>query len=211
MQVFFAFLYTMSILFFLYVFGYLLRSKRKKKEKKRLRKLSKWRESNMANNQSSEDESGCYNRVSHNASISLENEVSMSPSKTSFNRFISSINGYRRRFSRSNSATDVREESSRSVSQNPLPQHNKNLEWTANSAPNNFNTVDESPSETSHQSRSFTLKSDDNVTGTGDVSNGRKTKKMKVSDNEHSHGSFFLRVGAVGQYTTSLIILATHH
>ncbi len=197
----------MSILFFLYVFGYLLRSKRKKKEKRRLRKLSKWRESNMANNQSSEDESGSYNRVSHNASISLENEVSMSPSKTSFNRFINSINGYRRRFSRSDSATDMREESSRSVSQNPLPQHNKNLEWTANSAAN-FNTVDESPSEASHQSHTFTLKSDDNVTGTGDVSNGRKTKKMKVSDNEHSHGSFFLRVGAVGQY---LISLATKH
>ena len=28
----------------------------------------------------------------------------------------------------------------------------------------------------------------------------RKSKKMKVSESEHSHGSFFLRAGAVGRY-----------
>ncbi|KAK4005860.1 hypothetical protein OUZ56_010983 [Daphnia magna] len=44
-----TFLYTISIVLFLYVFGYLLRSKRRREEKKRLRKLSRWRESNMAN------------------------------------------------------------------------------------------------------------------------------------------------------------------
>ena len=34
----------------------------------------------------------------------------------------------------------------------------------------------------------------------------RKTKKMKVSENEHSHGSFFLRAGAVGRMNLNLIL-----
>ena len=31
-----------------------------------------------------------------------------------------------------------------------------------------------------------------------------KPRKTKISDNEHSHGSFFLRVGAIGAFIDSL-------
>lgn len=34
---------------------------------------------------------------------------------------------------------------------------------------------------------------------TGPPSTPPKPKKHKISDNEHSHGSFFLRIGAIGQ------------
>ena len=185
----------MSILFFLYVFGYLLRTKRKRKEK-RLRKLSKWRESNMTNNHpTSEEESGSHDRISHkNASVSVENEtVNMSPTREKSNPFVTNAAGHRRRFSRSDF---IQEESSKYANQKPHPQHSKINQWPSNSSVNYIHSVDESPSDAS-KSRTFSASRSD-VTRAGP--NGPKIAKMKVSDNEHSHGSFFLRVGAVGQW-----------
>lgn len=207
----------MSILFFLYVFGYLLRSKRRREEKRRLRKLNKWRAANMAANSnrpspSSEQENGsvvndgnssCRSRSA--SVVCLENEtVGSAPSP--LNRFVNSIKSQRRRFSRTDlslssgsSVGDLNSDSKSVVSQNPshhsqLQQH-RSLQWTPSSV--GFSLGDDSlPSE----AVSYAMNSD-NVIG----SNARaipspriKTKKMKVSDNEHSHGSFFLRAGAVG-------------
>ena len=74
MQVYFAYLYLGSIVFFVYVFGYLLKSKKKKEEKKRLRRLSRSRRiSSMTSYESSEDYSD-ETQVSRNASVSMENE-----------------------------------------------------------------------------------------------------------------------------------------
>jgi hypothetical protein len=43
----------------------------------------------------------------------------------------------------------------------------------------------------------MTSNNSDIVTSQSAAVNGRKAKKTKVSDNEHSHGSLFLRAGAV--------------
>jgi hypothetical protein len=200
-----------SILFFLYVFGYLLRTKRRKEEKKRLRKLNKLRRTQMSAGSSSVDHekdignSSSY-RTNRSASIAMETEAMASTS--TLNRFITGIRSQRRRFSRAaaapidginNLALEIDNESSKS----PPPHHNlpgssKNLQWTPSSV--GFNLVDESPSEIV----SYAMNSDNVVIPnceTGRVTNhssgSNKIKKLKVSDNEHSHGSFFLRAGAV--------------
>ncbi|KAI9561301.1 hypothetical protein GHT06_012257 [Daphnia sinensis] len=216
---FFTYLYTVSILFFLYVFGYLLRSKRRKEEKRRLRKLSKLRRAQMATNASSaeheKDRQGSY-RSNRSASIAMETEAIASTS--TLNRFITGIRSQRRRFSRtgdgvSNLALEIGNETSNSLGNHDsfkspnLPGPSKNLQWTPSSV--GFNLVDESPSEIV----SYAMNSDNVVianseTGrnsihhhhSGSSMNGTssgKIKKLKVSDNEHSHGSFFLRAGAV--------------
>ncbi len=173
-------MYLGSIVFFIYVFGYLLQSKRKREEKKRLRKLSKSRKlSHMTSYQSSEDESdGNKNQVSPNAVVSIENEYVDS----SVGRFIvSKTEGQRRRLSRTNS--EIKGESANFASQNLTPlQEKQSLQCKT------------TPSEIV----SYSL-TDDRNDNTSATNSSRKSKKMKVSDNEHSHGSFFLRVGAVGQ------------
>ena len=60
--------------------------------------------------------------------------------------------------------------------------------------------MDESPSD----AVSYAMNSD-NVIANSTISGRSKIKKMKVSDNEHSHGSFFLRAGAVGPYLSDVI------
>ena len=206
-------MYAVSILFFLYVFGYLLRTKRRKEEKKRLRKLNKLRRTQMSAGSSSVDHekdigNSSY-RTNRSASIAMETEAMASTS--TLNRFITGIRSQRRRFSRAaagpmdginNLALEI--DSNESSKSPPPPHHHhlpgssKNLQWTPSSV--GFNLVDESPSEIV----SYAMNSDNVVIPnceTGHVTNhsgsGNKIKKLKVSDNEHSHGSFFLRAGAV--------------
>lgn len=203
-------MYTVSIIFFLYVFGYLLRSKKRIQEKKRLRKLSRMQRgtsvmslsASTVNNDDQTDMSSGTFKFRHPSSLSLENEM-MAPSSghpSSLNRFMDSIRGsqgpqghQRRRFSRTDSNT-----STTVISQNP--QHpNKQFQWTPSSV--SFSLVDESP--TSSESAIAYAMNADSIIGdqqTGNHGNQHnKIKKMKVSDNEHSHGSFFLRAGAVGK------------
>ncbi|XP_057371829.1 uncharacterized protein LOC130692779 [Daphnia carinata] len=196
-ETFFAFLYTVSIVFFLYVFGYLLRSKRRREEKKRLRKLSRWRESNMANpTTTTEDETSDYDAVRNpDSSISVENEIVSAPTplRRFFNQFSAERSGERRRFSRTD-PVDM-DDSSKGVSQNPHPSSRKSSA-TKQWMPQNFGlSVGDSPNEI--VSYSTMNSNSDIVTNTSGAANGRKARKTKVSDNEHSHGSLFLRAGAV--------------
>ncbi len=134
----------------------------------------------MTNNQFSEDSDDNKSRASDNASVSVENEVYAE--KSSVGRFtISNTDGQRRRFSRTNS--EVKGELSKSSQE-------KGLQWTTSSVKFNLAEETSTPSEIV----SYSLM-DEGKGATKRV----KTKKMKVSDNDHSHGSFFLRVGAVGQ------------
>lgn len=173
----------------------------------------------MATNSSSaeheKDLQGSY-RSSRSASIAMETEAIASTS--TLNRFITGIRSQRRRFSRTgdgvnNLALEIGNENSNSLSNHEsfkspnLPGPSKNLQWTPSTV--GFNLVDESPSEIV----SYAMNSDNVViasseTGrsgihhhhSGSSMNGTsssKIKKLKVSDNEHSHGSFFLRAGAV--------------
>lgn len=179
-------MYSISILFFLYVFGYLLQSKRKREEKKRLRKLSKSRRLSSLSNQYSEV--GQHNSVSPNASISVENEASTT--ELSVGRFIvSNTDGQRRRFSRTDSEVKA-DDISKSMQA-------KGLEWTPSAV--TFNLTNNTPSEIV----SYSLMDDEGNEAAKQV----KTKKLKVSDNDHSHGSFFLRVGAVGRFDIVLFNL----
>ena len=188
MQVYFAYLYLGSIVFFVYVFGYLLKSKKKKEEKKRLRRLSRSRRiSSMTSYESSEDYSD-ETQVSRNASVSMENEYAASP----VGRFIvTNTEGQRRRFSRTDS--QIKEGSSKSYSQNQNSLQEKE-QWASSSV--KFNVADKTPCE-KQDVVSYSLMNQRNDANS--ATSGRKSKKMKVSDNEHSHGSFFLRVGAVGR------------
>ena len=185
-QVYFAYLYFFSILFFLYVFGYLLRSKRKREEKKRLRKLSKARRiSNMTSYHSSEDSDG-YKRQSTNemnASISMENEYA------DVSHFATSNADSRlRKISKADLADGIKEGPISEKHVHPTPK--KSLQW----APSvKLNSVDELPIPTHMDGGNISI-----------TSSRKSCKKMKVSDNEHSHGSFFLRVGAVGRLTIKL-------
>jgi Otopetrin len=207
-----------SILFFLYVFGYLLRSKRRREQKKRLRKLNKLRRTQVSGGSSGHSQSshhdhekdvglnGSY-RSSRSASVAVETEAMASTS--TLNRFITGIRSQRRRFSRAgpdgvnNLALEIATDGSESASKaghRPPGSSSKNLQWTPSSV--GFNLVDESPSEIV----SYAMNSDNVVIPSGEIT-GRghggggggnsKIKKLKVSDNEHSHGSFFLRAGAV--------------
>ena len=188
MQVYFAYLYLGSIVFFVYVFGYLLKSKKKKEEKKRLRRLSRSRRiSSMTSYESSEDYSD-ETQVSRNASVSMENEYATSP----VGRFIvTNTEGQRRRFSRTDS--QIKEGSSKSYSQNQNSLQEKE-QWASSSV--KFNVADKTPCE-KQDVVSYSLMNQRNDANS--ATSGRKSKKTKVSDNEHSHGSFFLRVGAVGR------------
>lgn len=152
--------------------------------------MSRWRESNMSTtSRSTEMETASYR--SRNASISMENEVVTAPS--ALNRFIDSIRGQRRRFSRTDSASEIDDASLAKVSQNPHP--NKAFQWMPSAV--SFSLVDESPSS---DAISYAMNSSNVISNPGSNGAHRKGKKLKVSDNEHSHGSFFLRVGAVGKY-----------
>lgn len=199
---FFAFLYAVSIVFFLYVFGYLLRSKRRREERKRLRKLSRWRESNMANptnTTTADDETSDYDSVQvdsrgaamSGSAMSVENEIVSAP-PSHLRRFFNNFSGERRRFSRSDPAET---EDKGGVSQNPLPASRKtsaSRQWTMSQ---NFGLGGESPAEMVSYS---TMTNSSDITTHNAATNGRgKAKKTKVSDNEHSHGSLFLRAGAV--------------
>ncbi len=157
-----------------------------------MRKLSKARRiSNMTNNQSSAEESDTYSQVNHNASISMENEYA----EASVGRFVvSNSDSQRRRFSRTDLAAEIKGEPFKSVSENPLPSKKKSLQWTPSVK---YNSIEDSPASDA-MSYSVSMTSDrNNVTASSRIN---KSKKMKVSDNEHSHGSFFLRAGAVGQF-----------
>ncbi len=185
LQVYFASLYVLSILFFLYVFGYLLRSKRRREEKKRLRKLSRSRRlSNMTNPHSSEEESDFDRRISHNASVSMENEIF--PAESPVDRFmVGNADVQRRKGSGTESASDTKGEFSKSEKSNKS-QEKSLKKWSSRSSVT-FNLGEDLPGDVV----SYSMMGDNKP---------RQIKKMKVSDNDHSHGSFFLRVGAVGQY-----------
>jgi hypothetical protein len=219
-------MYSVSILFFLYVFGYLLRSKRRREQKKRLRKLNKLRRTQMSSgggpgpsgHQDHETDigiSGSSYRSNRSASVAMESETMASTS--TLNRFITGIRSQRRRFSRAgpdgvnNLALEIGTDGGgieSPSSSKPAGHHHhpsssgsgssssKNLQWTPSSV--GFNLVDESPSEIV----SYAMNSDNVVIPSGEITGtrthgGGKIKKLKVSNNEHSHGSFFLRAGAV--------------
>lgn len=169
----------MSILFFLYVFGYLLRSKRRKELKRRQRKMSKWRAAAAAT----------LGTAKSDTAVAVEDEgvVTATP-----NRFLSSLkNSSRRRIS----ATQINNNNNES----PEPQH-KPLQWTPSSV--SLNVVDESTISYAMSSANVIAPSGGNGSSSNAIRRGNapgsKYRKMKVSDNEHSHGSFFLRAGAVG-------------
>ena len=183
LQGFFAYLYTVSILFFLYVFGYLLRSKRRREEKRRLRKLNK-PPIVTAPKQESVIKDGLRSRST--SVVCLENELGSN--RSPLNRFVSSIrNQERRRLSLALPGTDA-----------SPPPHHPPLQWSPSSV--SFSLMDESPSD----AVSYAMNSD-NVIASSTNSGRSKIKKMKVSDNDHSHGSFFLRAGAVGPYLSDVI------
>ncbi len=102
------------------------------------------------------------------------------------NRFISSFkNSFSRR------------RVSRDLSGTATPSDHKGLQWTPSSL--TLNVVDES-------AVSYAMSGANIIRGGRSVTMNRhptggviKNRKMKVSDNEHSHGSFFLRAGAVGE------------
>lgn len=137
-----------------------------------------------------EDETSDYDAVRNPASsMSVENEIVSAP--TPLRRFFNHFSGERRRFSR----TDPVEldDSSKGVSQNPHPSRKSSntKQWM----PQNFSLGGgDSPNEIVSYS---TMNSNSDVTNKSGVVNGRKARKTKVSDSEHSHGSLFLRAGAV--------------
>lgn len=169
----------------------------------------------MATNSSSADhekdiQDSSY-RSSRSASIAMETEA-MAANTTSLNRFITGIRSQRRRFSRTgdgvnNLALEIGNENSNlsnheSFKSPNLPGPSKHLQWTPSTV--GFNLVDESPSEIV----SYAMNSDNVVIANSETgrnsshhhgggSSSSKIKKLKVSNNEHSHGSFFLRAGAV--------------
>jgi hypothetical protein len=167
---------------------------------------------------SAEHEKDVQGSYRSSASIAMETEAIASTS--TLNRFITGIRSQRRRFSRTgdgvnNLALEIGNENGSNLGNHEsfkspnLPGPSKNLQWTPSTV--GFNLVDESPSEIV----SYAMNSDNVViasseTGrnsihhhhhnSGSSVNGTssgKIKKLKVSDNEHSHGSFFLRAGAV--------------
>lgn len=195
MQGVFTYLYGMSIVFFLYVFGYLLRSRRRKELKRRQRKISRWRTLPPSK---SEDGLSSSPNGSISVRVDADSEAPSTPTP-SINRLLnSSIHGQRRRsIASSTSSSDL-------SNYTPLPPSplvtggsqssngHRGLQWTPSSL--SFNLVEESSSE----AVSYAMNSANVV-----VSSSGRVKKMKVSDNEHSHGSFFLRAGAVGNFFNS--------
>jgi hypothetical protein len=154
--------------------------------------------SNPSNNgvTTTEDETSDYDsvQVDRNVSsaMSVENEISTIPSP--MRRFFNNFSGERRRFSRSDPS-----EMMESVSSNPHPASRKssaNKQWTM---PQNFNLGGGGTQSAGEMVSYCTMTSNnsDIVTSQSAAVNGRKAKKTKVSDNEHSHGSLFLRAGAV--------------
>ncbi len=117
----------------------------------------------------------------------MENEAFNT--ELSVGRFIvSNADGQRRRFSRTDS--EVKGDLSKSSQE-------KGLDGTSSAV--KFNLTDNTQSEIV----SYSLMDDEGNEATKQV----KTKKLKVSDNDHSHGSFFLRVGAVGRFDVVLFNL----
>lgn len=193
LQGFFTYLYGMSILFFLYVFGYLLRSKRRKELKRRQRKISRWRTLPPSKN-----EDGLSSSPSGSISVRMDGDgdpPTAPATPAPLNRILnSSIHGQRRRsIATSASLNDLSNYA-------PLPPSplvtggsqssngHRGLQWTPSAL--SLNLVE----ETSSDAVSYAMNSANVVVSSG----SGKVKKMKVSDNEHSHGSFFLRAGAVG-------------
>ena len=129
----------------------------------------------MTNNtQSSEDESDYYDRISHNASVSMENDIYAINSHVS--RFMAANReGHRKRGS--DAVMEKRREFSKCEKMHPSQEKWSSVTFNLNDGPQ-----------------------DDAVSYSMSGRRMRKFKKMKVSDNDHSHGSFFLRAGAVGQY-----------
>ncbi len=191
-QAFFTYLYLSSIAFFTYVFCYLLQSTKKREDQNHKGTFRKSRRlSNMASCPSSEESDGSKNNntVRYNTAMSTETEYADS----SVGRFIvSGTESQRRRFSRTDSEI-INAETSKSAGQNQnLLQEKEGIQWTSPSV--KFDLADKPTSET----LSYVLGKRNSTTST--ISSiRRKSRKMKVSDNEHSHGSFFLRAGAVGQ------------
>lgn len=192
---FFTYLYTMSILFFLYVFGYLLRSKRRKELKKRQKNLNKWRTANRA-----------AAAPARSASVSVGiGDNDDGETRSASRRFINSIRNYRRRFSGQvdESAVTTDEPSPPQPNHQQQPDNSQALlTWTPSSSSLSLNLGD--GDSISASAVSFAMNGanviDRSGTGRSDsVKSTGKSKKMKVTDNEHSHGSFFLRAGAVGE------------
>ena len=154
--------------------------------------------SNPSNNGvTTEDETSDYDsvQVDRNVSsaMSVENEISASTVPSPMRRFFNNFSGERRRFSRSDPS-----EMMEGVSSNPHPASRKssaNKQWTM---PQNFNLGGGgTPAGEMVSYSTMTSNNSDIVTTHSAAMNGRKAKKTKVSDNEHSHGSLFLRAGAV--------------
>lgn len=146
-------MYTVSIGFFLYVFGYLLRTQRRREQKKKLRHQKK----RAGNDKSQEPQP--RPPLAKSVSVAIENEMASEAFRHQW--------PFQRRASREAAM----------IAWSPL-NHSA-------SASTSSITVEESA-----------------VSYAMDGSNviAPKCKKMKVSGNEHSHGSFFLRAGAVGSF-----------
>ena len=143
LQGFFTYLYAVSILFFLYVFGYLLRHKRRKALKDKQRKISRWRRQRGI--------------AASSATIDIDTvKVGMDTTGTD----------------------DI--VAPNDVMWTPAAFDSQSLDDGRHKNNVSFNRGTRSHPLTVDPMR-------------------RKTKKMKVSENEHSHGSFFLRAGAVGR------------
>jgi hypothetical protein len=123
------------------------------------------------------------------SALSVENEIVTAPSH--LRRFFNNFSGERRRFSRS----DPAEAEDKGVSQNPLPASRKTSgtkQWSQNFG---LGGGESGPGEIVSY---CTMTNSSDITTHNAAVNGRgKAKKTKVSDNEHSHGSLFLRAGAV--------------
>ena len=182
-QGFFTYLYAMSIVFFLYVFGYLLRSKRRKELKRKQRKANKMRAaaaaaaaaaSAAAQHQPSVVDLQESQVNGGSTCVQMEDDAAMVVTAKP-SRFISSFKNSRRRISRTDSG-----------------QQHQQLNWTPSSL--SLNVVDESAVSYAMSGANVLARAPSTAGG------GVKHRKMKVSDNEHSHGSFFLRAGAVGKF-----------
>lgn len=143
LQGFFTYLYATSIVFFLYVFGYLLRSKRHKERKNKLRKVFQQQKKHEAS-----VDSVCVGVENEQATVGATGKsCEASPN-------------LQRRCSRDAGSA--------------------NITWNPSGLDGpKKNTV-------THTTSSSSILSS-------------KSKKMKVSENEHSHGSLFLRAGAVSK------------
>lgn len=249
----------MSIVFFLYVFGYLLRSKQRKEKKKRQKKIAKWqrRADNAAGGGGHYRPRSTtnFNLNERTCSVDIDQDgdapsssSSSSPSfatifKSSFkNSFTSSgSSSSRRRISRCQSqsthdpsaGTDHVDgiadqiqpmthqlhqststtNSNSNVTTPKSPGGGGLLQWTPSSLSFNMTTVEEgremaATGMMNHDQSIISYNSSTHqqyqpMRGRAASGGGgsKSPRKLKVSDNEHSHGSFFLRAGAVGNFT----------